>query len=142
MDFNSIPSWVNRVTINFNAISHTTTDQTLVRLGTGTAGSPNFTATGYVSTGGTYSGGATAVSSSTTGFICRNSNQTFTFSGQMVLTHMGSNVWICSHVGKFAISQSASGGGNVTLGAAMTQIRVMNDGTGVFDGGSVSIFYE
>jgi hypothetical protein len=142
VDFNSIPSWVTRIIINFSGISHTAGDQTLVRLGTGTAGSPNFAATGYVSSGGIYSGSATSLSSSTTGFVCRNSNATYLFSGHMIIVHMGSNLWVSSHNGKFLTTQVGNGGGNVTLGGTLTQVRVTNDGASTFDAGSISLTYE
>jgi hypothetical protein len=62
----------------------------------------------------------------------------------MVLTSMGSNVWVAS--GSFADSVLVYGGaagGAVTLSGTLDRVRVTTvNGTDTFDAGSINILYE
>jgi hypothetical protein len=139
IDFTSIPSWVKRVTIMFNGVSTSGTSPFLIQLGAG-----SVTVTGYISTGQTITGGSGgANTSSTAGMVVYSSAATSISSGHMLLTTMGSNLWISSHTLKTATTACLFGGGDVTLGGVLDRVRLTTvNGTDTFDAGSVNILYE
>jgi hypothetical protein len=139
IDFTSIPSWVKRVTVMFNGVSTSGTSPFLIQIGAG-----SVTVTGYISTGQTITGGAGgANTSSTAGMVVYSSAATSTSSGHMLLTTMGSNLWISSHTLKTATTACLFGGGDVTLGGVLDRVRLTTvNGTDTFDAGSVNILYE
>jgi hypothetical protein len=140
IDFTGLPSWIKRITIIFNEVSGSASSHRLIQLGTG---STSYTTSGYLSTGAVLSATAVNVTNSTAGYIVYQDNPAYVFSGQMVLTNISGNIWICSHVGKIATNSCAWGGGSVTLGAALTAVRITTvNGTDTFDAGSVNILYE
>lgn len=137
-DISGIPSWAKRVVVNFVGVSLSGTDDLLVRLGTGTSGSPVIVSTGY---GATTVRSGNAGITSTSGFPLALGGSTRVFSGQLILTTLGANVWASSHCGKND-GNSVTGGGDVTLSAALTQIRLLATGSNTFDAGSINIQYE
>jgi hypothetical protein len=139
IDFTSIPSWVKRVTIMFNGVSTNGTSPFLIQLGAG-----SVTVTGYISTGQTITGGAGgANTSSTAGMIVYSSAAASISSGHMLLTSMGSNLWISSHTLKTTTAACLFGGGDVTLSGTLDRVRLTTvNGTDTFDAGSVNILYE
>lgn len=140
IDFTGLPSWIKRITIIFNEVSGSGSSHRLIQLGTG---STSYTTSGYLSTGAILSATAVNATSSTAGYIVYQDNPAYVFSGQMVLTNISGNIWICSHVGKIATNSCAWGGGSVTLGAVLTAVRITTvNGTDTFDAGSVNILYE
>lgn len=136
-DFNNIPPWVTRITIMFEGISLSGTDDLLVQIGD----SGGIVATGYVSTGAR-AGGSVAVVSSTSGFIIFVQSAAEIVSGHMVLTHMGGNTWISSHSGKKSTGNTIVGGGDKTLSGVFDRVRLTRSGTNTFDAGSVNILVE
>jgi hypothetical protein len=139
IDFTSIPSWVKRVTIMFNGVSTSGTSPFLIQLGAG-----SVTVTGYISTGQSIVAGVGGGNvSSTAGMIIYSSAATGISSGHMLLTSMGSDLWINSHTLKFSTTVGLFGGGNVTLGGTLDRVRLTTvNGTDTFDAGSVNILYE
>jgi hypothetical protein len=139
IDFTGIPSGVNRITVVFNGVSLSGTDNLLVQLGD----SGGIENTGYVSTSGqTVSGASGDVNNSTAGFIINMGNAARLFSGHMVLTRIDGNTWIASHSGKAETTRAVSGGGDKTLSATLDRVRITRSGTNTFDAGSANIFYE
>ena len=138
-DFTGIPAGVRRITIIFNEISLSGTDNLLVQLGD--AGGPETSA--YVSISGTLNNAAaSAVASNTTGFIVRAADATAAVSGTMVIELISTTVWVSSHSVKSLTTATAGGGGSKTLSAELTQVRLTRDGTDTFDNGSVTVSYE
>lgn len=137
-DFTGIPSWATRIVISFNGTSVNGGDATWVRLGT----SGGFVTTGYVSSGGIMGGSTTAVTNSTVAFNVQSTNNSYLFSGQMTLTNIGGDIWIQSHVGKATTNYVVHGGGNLSLGGTLTQVRILTSGGSAFDAGSVDLSYE
>jgi hypothetical protein len=139
IDFTSIPSWVKRVTIMFNGVSTSGTSPFLIQLGAG-----SVTTTGYISTGQTITGGSGgANTSSTAGMVVYSSAAASISSGHMLLTTMGSNLWISSHTLKTTTAACLFGGGDVTLGGTLDRVRLTTvNGTDTFDAGSINILYE
>lgn len=140
INFTGIPSWVRRVTVMFNGVSTNGTSNYLVQLGT----SGGVITTGYISTGNTVNqANGTAGNSSTAGLLIGGGVATYTLSGHMILTTLGSNVWVSSHCCKVATTNVQIGGGDVTLSGALNRIRITTvNGTDTFDGGSINILYE
>ena len=138
-DFTGIPSWVKRITVVFNEISTNGTSGTLIQLGT----SGGVVSSGYVSSSSGVSAGGVGVNSYTSGFGMRNDNGAYVFSGHMVLTLVSGNIWISSHTGKLSTAVTTFGGGSVTLGGTLNQIRFITaNNTDTFDAGSINILYE
>jgi len=139
IDFTSIPSWVKRVTIMFNGVSTSGTSPFLIQLGAG-----SVTVTGYISTGQTITGGSGgANTSSTAGMVVYSSAAASISSGHMLLTSMGSDLWISSHTLKTTTAACLFGAGDKTLSGTLDRVRLTTvNGTDTFDAGSVNILYE
>lgn len=138
-DFTNIPSWVKRITVMFNNVSVSSTDNLLVQGGVGGV----IDAAGYASTSTGTSGGAGGTATNTTGYVIRGSAGTMSLSGQMVLTLLGNNIWVSSHACTFdGSSSSVFGGGTNTFSGTLDTIRITRTSTDTFDAGSINILYE
>jgi hypothetical protein len=140
MDFIDIPSWVKRITLMLNAVSTSGSSLKIVRLGD----SGGFETTGYSSVS-TYLSGATDVTAndSTAGFLIESDGAAHFLSGHIVLTHMGSNLWVCSYTLTRSNVSTIVGAGSKTLSDVLTQVRLTTvNGTDAFDAGSINILYE
>jgi hypothetical protein len=141
IDFTGLPSWIKRITVMFQGVSLSASANYLVQLGTGAT--PTYAITGYLSTGNSYNqSSGTGGANSTAGFLIRSFGAANIFSGQMVLTNISANIWISSHSGKSDTTSVASGGGDVTLGAVLTAVRITSTSTDTFDAGSINILFE
>jgi hypothetical protein len=141
-DFTSIPPWVKRITLMFQNVSASSTGVPLIQLGTG---STTYTTSGYVCTSTRLQdSAAVSVSTSTSGFTINSILAGNTLSGSLVITNLTSNVWTVQG----ALSNTTTTNyvfvtaGHVSLGAALTAVRLYIDGTQFFDGGSINILYE
>ena len=140
VDFTGIPSWVKRVTVMFAGVSTNGTSEPLIQIGD----SGGIETTGYVSTSvNTINAGASAAASSTAGFIMRGVLAANTISGHMIITTLGSNVWVSSHTAKGSTTFNICGAGDKTLSDTLTQVRITTvNGTDTFDAGTINIIYE
>jgi hypothetical protein len=136
--FTNVPSWVKRITLIFNGVSLSGPTPILVRLGTGAT--PTYATTGYVSSS---SNSYTTGSGSASGFAVNNSASE-TMIGHMVITLLNGNIWVSSHALSTGLGdKSVFGGGNVTLGSALTAVAIVtSNGFDTFDAGSINIMYE
>jgi len=139
VSFLNIPSWVKRITMIFSGLSLSGTSSLLVQLG---AGSNEIT--GYVSTGQTLTGGVGGANqSSTAGMIIVDGAAVNVMTGHMILTHIGSNVWVSSHSLKATTVACVFGAGDKTLSGTLDRVRLTTvNGTDTFDAGSINILYE
>jgi hypothetical protein len=137
IDFTGIPSWVKRITVIFSGLSLTSTADILVQLGD----SGGIETTGYVSSGSATGTGA-AISTSTAGMIIRSAAAASVTSGIMTIQNLTGNSWVASYSGKQSSTSCSYGGGDKTLSATLTQIRITTTSTDTFDAGTVNIFYE
>jgi len=138
-DFTSIPTWVRRITVMFDGVSLSGTDDFLIQIGD----SGGLEITGYLSA--TSVGGATtiATSNSTSGFLFIGGAATRLFGGAIVLTNLSGNIWVCN--GGIADSSSARtifAFGSKTLSAQLDRVSVTRTGTNTFDAGTINILYE
>lgn len=142
IDFTSIPSWVKRITVMFAGVSGNGTSQPVVRLGT----SASFSSSGYSGSAGYVNAtNATDTIANSSGFYIDGSTSAGVVrSGTVVLTLVGSNLWVES--GTMARTNSATlciSGGALTLSDTLTRIRItFVNGTDTFDAGTINILYE
>jgi hypothetical protein len=137
-NFGSIPSWVKRITVMFQGVSLSGTDNILVQIGD----SGGIENTGYVSSSTGFTGTAGSTVNNTTGFVLATDTAAYIASGCMVLTNLTGNVWVASGVGKLSTAASWVSGGDKTLSDTLTQLTVTRTGTNTFDAGSINIIYE
>jgi hypothetical protein len=135
----TIPSGVKEITVMFNLVSLSGTDDILVQLGD----SGGIETTGYESTSTSLAAGIGHVTSSS-GFILILNLNGRSVRGTMTirLCDPSTNTWVANH--SCAISAgsiTALGGGVKSLSAELTQVRVTRTGTNTFDDGSVNIQY-
>lgn len=139
LDFLSIPAWAKRITILFSGVSTNGTSNPLVQIGSG-----SFTTTGYIAQGSISS--STTGTAYTTGFGIASAVATNVIYGEMTLTLLGSNTWVCT----FTAGLNANGtpltltsGGNVALSGTLDRVRITTvNGTDAFDAGSVNVLYQ
>ena len=138
IDFTSIPSWVKRITVMFNAVSTNGTSYMQIQVGSG-----GVSTAGYASQ---FSGGAAFSNVMATGFGVASMAAASAFTGSVTLCLIGSNTWIeqghLAYVSGSAVGWS-SGGSSPSLSGALDRIRITTvNGTDAFDAGSVNIMYE
>lgn len=139
LDFTGIPSWAKRITVMFQGVSTNGTSGLLVQLGT----SGGIVSSGYVSSGAFMSGSGNGASNSTAGFVIWSTGAADVSSGTMIIANITGNSWVSSHSGKRASSVAITGGGDISLAAALTQLRFGSlNGTDTLDAGTVNILYE
>ena len=133
IDFTSIPSWVKRITVMFNGVSTNGTNNYIIQLGTGLT---TYTTSGYVS--------SCRIANLTTGFIVIDAPSAANLaSGAITLTNLTANTWVSSGVLQLSGVVAYYSAGVITLGAALTAVRITSSGTpDTFDAGSVNILYE
>lgn len=133
-----IPSGVKRISVIFNNVSLSGTDNYLVQLG-----STSYTTSGYTSGFGIVTGTNTASSSSSTsGFLIFIAAAATVVNGVMTIYNISGNLWIMS--GSFATGGATGGSaaGNVTLSGTLDRVRVVPTGANTFDSGSINVMYE
>jgi len=142
VDFTGIPNWVKRIAVMFNGVSTNGNNALEVKLGT----SSGLESTGYVGTvGGLLPTSSNAQSMGTTGFDTYSNAAAALNIGQMVITTVGSNVWIASYnISNFGATYLINvGNGNKTLSGTLDRVRITTtSGTDTFDAGSINIMYE
>lgn len=134
-DFTGIPSWAKKITVMFDGVSLSGTDDILVQAGSGA-----IETTGYSSVSATSSG-----SVSTSGFVARSSVATKTQCGQLVIELLDAATNRCTSahtVGDPDGGTVSSGGGVKSFSGAIDRIRVTRTGSNTFDGGQVNIKWE
>ena len=135
IDFTGIPSWAKRITISLRGTSTTGASNYQLQIGSGSVDT-----TGYISVFI-----EAAPSSATTGFLLTSSVAAAnTRSGTLVLTTLGSNVWVAASV--YCRTDSATigvGSGDKALAGVLDRVRLTTvNGTDTFDAGSVNILFE
>lgn len=139
VEFDSIPSWVKRITVFFNEMSTTGTSGQLVQIGTNNI----VSSTGYLSSSAS---GVTTVTTVryTTGFGLRAVGANNQIIGTMTISNMTGNLWVATHtIGDYNATAYAVGGGSKELSGPLDIVRITTvNGTDTFDNGSINIMYE
>jgi len=140
VDFTSMPSWINAITVMFSDISTNGSSFMLVQLGT----SAGVTTSGYVSTCNDLDGGGGSSSnSSTAGLIMRVQSPPGIINGLMNIAYLGSNRWAANVTCMSITSVVFMGGGTVTLGGTLDRVRITTvNGTDAFDTGTINVSYQ
>ena len=142
IDFTSIPSWVKRITVMLSGVSTNGSSTMLLSVGTGgTAQTIGYTS----SIGASTSGPAAAYATATAGFHVSSMDATSVVTAVLVISTMGSNVWLCNGVSQRVGTATLTGAivGATTLSGALDIVRLTTvNGADTFDAGSVNIMYE
>jgi hypothetical protein len=139
IDFTGLPSWIKRITVQFQGVSLSSTANILVQLGTG---STTYTTSGYIANSAVVEAAGNTVVSSTAGFIVYSGANASSVSGHLIITNISGNNWISSHTSRIDTAKPSFGAGNISLGAVLTAVRITSTSTDTFDAGSVNILYE
>ena len=137
-----LPSGIIRVNVGLYGVSSNSTSRIIIQFGTGST--PTYVTTGYTSASDNYQGAAGPAAAVTNGFPLGSTNAALSFWYVIYqFVNIGSNQWVGGISGFFTPTGVVLGGGAVTLGAELSAIRLTTTaGTGVFDGGSATVFYE
>ena len=141
IDFTGIPSGVKRVTLLFSETSLNGADDFLIQLGD----SGGFETSGYISSvGHVIQGQDGNVRNSTAGFIAGGGDTSTKLIGTMTLSLIvaGSYKWISALNVTQSTAVTQCGGGQKSLSAELTQVRITRTGSNTFDAGSVAISWE
>jgi hypothetical protein len=145
IDFTGISSWVKRITVMFDGVSLSGSNNLLLQLGT----SGGITSTNYsYFTDSWFSSGTIGGSNSTTGsgFLLGDASlSTSAWNGHIVITNINSNIWVASGVFSSAVAGSAYMGqssGRVSLSSALTRVRVAASGADTFTAGTINLLWE
>lgn len=141
-DFDTIPSWVRRITIQFQGVSLGAAGIVRVQLGD----SGGLETSGYVGTSGIISFSAYSI---TNGLGVDMNSTGLAFTGQMILENISGNMWVSSHTLGASGGYLVLGGGYKELSGTLDRLQVAatdtsgaTSGSISFDAGSVNIFYE
>lgn len=140
VDFNSLPSWVKRITVMFSGVSTNGSSPIQVQLGT-SGGVQNTGYTGAASNIST----ATSTSNNSSGFKLLDSGAaSVTLQGGVQITLLGANIWMQSAaLGSSDAARTLLSGGAKTLTGTLDRVRITTvNGTDIFDAGSINIMYE
>ena len=140
LDFESIPSWVSRITVNVNSLSTSGSSAIIVRIGSG-----SFLTSGYTGSSSTTVTGATGALQLTSGFPLSISNSaSSSLFGSLTLSRQSGNDWNASgSLGAGNEPRTYTTGGSVSLSGTLDRLRITTgNGTDTFDAGSVNIMYE
>jgi len=133
VDFTGIPSWVKRITVMFNGVSHNISGETdlFVQIGT----SSGIESLNYLA--------VSDVSIFTTAFGIRTQNASYATKGAMVITTLGSNAWVMTTNTYVDTGTSRrNGSGSKTLGGTLDRVRITTTNNQAFTAGTVNIMYE
>jgi hypothetical protein len=132
-DFTSVPSWVTRIEVIFNAISLSGTDDILVQIGD----SGGVETSGY----GSSAEYSTITSTSSSGFVLKMNTAAENHSGVLTIYKIDGTSWVASEVFRPTGGSGTSGVavGTKSLSAALDRVRVTRTGSNTFDNGSVTV---
>lgn len=137
-DYTSLPSGIKRITVMFDEVSLSGSDQILVQIG----GSGGLETTGYASGAAIITGGSVNQGSSTAGFNIFINSDTRLVSGIMTIARITGNTWVSSWCGGDDLPISYCGGGKKSLSDELDRVRITRSGANTFDAGQVNLVYE
>ena len=140
IDFTGIPAGTKQVIITFKSVSLSGTDYIQFQLGD----SGGIETTGYVSAG-TFTGGSSGGTNSTSAFVLYSTTATNKVSGAITFTLMDAATFLWAGSGVFCLdggNYTFQCGGAKALSAELTQVRIKSSGSNTFDNGSINIAYQ
>lgn len=134
----SIPSWANKITLVFFAVSTNGTLGMVVQIGD----SGGIETSGYNSESSTLTSVAVATSGSTSGFFIRTTNAAANVSGTMTLYRAdpSTNRWASTHLFRSDINTIVTGAGDKQLSSTLDRVSITTGNT--FDAGFITLFWE
>jgi hypothetical protein len=140
IDFTSIPSWVKRVTVMFNAVSTNGTSAMVIQLGNGSVVTTGYNGIG----GGITTAGAVGAATATSYFYASpNISAATAVYGSAVFSLLGSNTWTYQGLIFSQGVTTAFSAGALVLSSALDRVRItMANGTDTFDAGSINLLWE
>lgn len=144
IDYTGIPSWVRRITVNFDGMSTNGTSVPIIQLGSSSGG---IETSGYLGTSLVANGGGNGVTSSTTGIgVSSGWGAANVISGAVIITLVKSSTNTWSATSSLGLSNSPQFYGlgySKSLSSTLDRVRLtMTNGTDAFDLGTVNITYE
>ena len=143
IDFTSIPAWVTRITVMFQAVSTNGASPPLIQIGD--AG--GIETAGYSSVSSLVADSvATGAGGSSAGFNLQAGSAANTITGAITLTLMNAatNLWVASGtLSPTNVAGTIQVAGYKALSATLDRVRITTvNGTDAFDNGSINILYE
>ena len=139
-DFTGIPAGVREITVMLDGVSTNGGSPYIIQLGT----SGGFVTSGYLAALARLGVTNIDTTSITAGIAGVNVvAATDVAHGSIILSEMAPNKWTSQGAGYWRVTGGWSTGGGVTLGAALTQLRLTTlGGTNTFDGGFFNISWK
>ena len=139
IDFTSIPSTVNRITVMFSGVSRSGTASIQIQL---IHSGGTVVTTGYRSSSARFNSTASSETDVTTGILINANNAADDLHGSVVLTKVTGNAWSAFGANTYLDGITLTAGG-ITLPAVLTGVRITTvNGTDTFDAGTINILYE
>lgn len=144
IDFTSIPSWVKRVTVNFDEVSTNGTSLPAIQLGD----SGGIETTGYNAGSSLFTPTGIGTSVYTTSFTIRtDAVAAGLISGAITFSLLSSstNTWVVSGIVRCPTPSAymSAVSGSKSLSATLDRVRITTvNGTDTFDAGTINILYE
>ena len=139
IDFTGLPAWVKRITVMFQGVSTSGSNNILIQLGAGSVDSASYNSASART-------GASVVSTTgfTTGFGINSTNAANVIGGSVLIANLTSNTWVANGVlADQAQANTYTTGGNKSLSGTLDRIRITTSGgTDTFDAGTINILYE
>ena len=142
IDFTGIPATAKRITVMFNGVSTSGTDDILVQIGSG-----SVSTSGYLSSGTSSASAGVSNTAYTNSFGVRKggaSGAAVAFSGAMVISLVSGTTY--ESIWMFAYTNEAGttfGGGNSpALSGALDRVRITTSVANTFDAGTINISWE
>lgn len=135
-ELTGFPADVDLITLSLRDVSTNGSDVLILRLSYGGYAPTGYAGTSFNMTGASYP--------STAGIPLRASAPGNTVSGHVLLTHMGSNVWVISGVvGSYVNDQNVILSSSIALSGPLDGIQLLTSGlVDTFDGGSMGAMYQ
>lgn len=129
--FESIPSWVKRITIMMDQVA--SADKKHIQLGSG----GSYQTTGYTST--SFRNGSNSDSLTTAFIVAQTTNINNPVTGHAVLTKISGNIWVLSSVVIEGTSSNIISSGRVSLSGTLDRLKLTN---GTYSSGTINLIYE
>ena len=142
IDFTSIPSWVERITIMFQGVSTNGSSITQIQLGT----SGGIVTSSYLGSGLIAADANTpAIVNMSSGFLTSGFGAAgYIRHGSIVISNITGNSWVAHGItGQSDSTRINMCGGSISLSGTLDRVRITTvNGTDTFDAGSINILYE
>lgn len=129
--FESIPSWVKRITIMMDQVSSAYKKH--IQLGSG----GSYQTSGYTSA--SFRNGTNSDSLTTAFMVAQITNTNSPCTGHAVLTNISGNIWVLSSVVIEGTSNGTISSGRVSLSGTLDRLKLTN---GTYSSGTINLIYE